>query len=213
MASWPQEGSSGPFLTPPRAPLNFPDTGSPLGAGRRGRGRVLQGPVGCAPPPTPPQPGPLSRAPGRHPGPPPHPGPRGLRSATRGGGGRAEPRAARPAPPPAGPPLPRVAPPAAAKKEGGAVPLGSVCLRHRPRSWERWSGRYLGLGLGAAGLSWELVPGRALSPFSAWPELGAPAGEEGLWPEYGPPALPLDAAPGRRGGRPGSAPPCPPGPP
>lgn len=42
VAGWPREGSSGPFSTPPRAPLNFPDARPPLGAGRRGRGRVLR---------------------------------------------------------------------------------------------------------------------------------------------------------------------------
>lgn len=50
VAGWPREGSSGPFPTPPRAPHNFPDAGPPLGAGRRGRGRVLEG---SRPPPTP----------------------------------------------------------------------------------------------------------------------------------------------------------------
>lgn len=90
------------------------------------------------------------------------------------GCGQAEPRAApRPVPPPAGPAPPR----RGAEGGRGGAPWVSLSLRHWPRSWRRRSGRYTGPGGWGGGASRELVPGRALSPSFAWPELGAPGGE------------------------------------
>lgn len=163
VAGWPREGSSGPFPTPPRAPHNFPDAGPPLGAGRRGRGRVLEG---SRPPPTP-----RTRQ-GSHPRPPAAAG-TGGHAPGWAVGRRSQGPPPRPVPPPAGPAPPR----RGAEGGRGGAPRVSLSLRHWPRSWRRRSGRYSGPGGWGGGASRELVPGRALSPSSAWPELGAPGGE------------------------------------
>lgn len=79
-------------------------------------------------------------------------------------GGREEPGLAPPLP---GPPLP-----SAGWRRAGRGPRVSLCLRHRPRSCRRPSGRYPGPGAGVRGVP-GARPRESTVPFSAWP----PAGE------------------------------------
>lgn len=149
-----------------------------------------------APLPTPPQAQHLPQIPGTLAGRP--------SGAVSGGRGRAEPRAARPAPP-------RESPlPAAALEEGGAVPLGSVSASG--------TGRAAGSG-GAEGIpGWG--SGRRGRPGNSSPGEHSPllrlagargAGRGGALVRARAACSPSYAASGRCGGRAGSAPPCPPG--